>query len=980
MRQYAKLTLAPPSINRSNNFMFAKTKSLILLLLTIFFTQLSTGQSTDRLRVLFLGDNGHHEPAKRMLQIYPFMAERGIQLVYTDDASELNPENLAQYHALMFFGNTPHISPSEETALLDFVANGKGLVTLHAGVAMFANSDAYTNLVGGTFKSHGVGTFTVNHVRPNHPAIKGVAPFTSWDESYIHMRHNPDKTILAFHEEDGRREPWTWVRNHGEGRVFYTAWGHDERTWSKEGFHQLVERGLRWAVGDWALDADWAPAALTYEEDGKMPYYPAGEGWGVTGEPFTEAQTPLSPAASIEQAFVEPGFHMELYAAEPEIINPIDMTWDERGRLWVVETIDYPNEFKPERKGLDRIKILEDTDGDGRADKSTIFAEGLNIPTSLVLSNGGVIVAQAPDMLFLKDTDGDDRADVHEVLFSGWGTNDTHAGPNNLRYGLDNQIWGAVGYSAFRGSLNGKDSLRFGQAIFRFDTDASKIEHMATFNNNTWGLSFSEDGFVFGSTANGNPSMHSAIPERYYKRLKTDAKSHVLNTIADDASFFPIAPKVRQVDWHGKYTAGSGYEIYSARSFPKEYWNRVGFIGGPTGHLLGKFIHEPAGSGFTAMNDWNMVASRDEWFSPIQIRVGPDGALWVIDWYNLIIQHNPQPPGFELGEGNAYENELRDKQHSRIYRIVHKDMPATNEMNLANASAQALVDALQSDNMFWRTMGQRLLVERGNTDVLPQLYNLIEDERVDEIGLNPAAIHALWTLHGLGALDGSNTKALSVATHALHHPSSGVQRAALMTLPRTYELLDAMLQAGMLPDPAVPEGMSYTVPTSMMDAAKAQTRLAAVLAVADIPYSEHAGKAVADLIGVPDNVNDEGIRTAAMAAGIQHGQAFLSHAMKLESSSDTTYTKNLQEVLSTVSGQLAASGTSEDLGDLLQSLEGADPKIAGAMLDGMAANWPQDLQPVFEAMEQSRMTEFYERLATISTAFGAIVERWESSE
>ena len=836
---------------------------------------------------------------------------------------------------------------------------------------MFANSDAYINLVGGTFKSHGIGTFTTRHLKPDHPAIKGLEPFESWDESYIHMRHNPDKTVLTVHEEAGRVEPWTWVREHGDGRVFYTAWGHNDSTWSNPGFHQLVEQGLRWAVGDWALEADWTPAELTYTE-GVMPYYPAGVGWGVTGDPFTEAQEPLSPEASMAQAFIEPGFRMELVAAEPDIVNPIDMTWDERGRLWVVETIDYPNEFKPERRGLDRIKILEDTDGDGQVDNSTIFAEGLNIPTSLVLANGGVIVAQAPDMLFLKDTDGDDIADVKEVLFSGWGTRDTHAGPSNLRYGFDNQIWGAVGYSSFNGSLNGQDSVRFGQAIFRFKTDASSIEHIATFNNNTWGLTFSEEGYVFGSTANGNPSMYSAVPERYYRRLD-DSRQHVLQTISDDASFYPLAPKVRQVDWHGMYTAGSGYELYTARSFPRPYWNRVGFIGGPTGHLLGKFIHEPHGSGFVAHNDWNMVASRDEWFAPIQMRVGPDGALWFIDWYNLIIQHNPTPPGYEQGEGNAYDIELRDRQHSRIYRIVAEDAPASPVLDLAEATPDQLVNALNSDNMFWRMTGQRLLVERDNDDVLPGLYELVEDEHVDELGLNTAAIHAIWTIHGLGALDGSHVKALSVVRDALYHPSAGVKRAALMTLPRTNQLLDDILAAGLLPDSAVPDGMSYTVGYNLMDAADAQVRLAALLAVADLPDSDHAGKAVAEMLSVPENVNDEGIRTAAMAAGLQHSAAFMHHALQWKTSEDTTYTGNLRTAIQTVAGRMAAMGEEAGLIDVFESLNGADGVLTEAVVEGIIENWPEEQAPAFSNADKERLRGLP---SAIRSQLQGIVQRW----
>ena len=144
-------------------------------------------------------------------------------------------------------------------------------------------------------------------------------------------------------------------------------------------------------------------------------------------------------------------FELQLFASEPMIVNPIYMNWDEKGRLWVMETVDYPNEVKDDDLGDDRIKILEDTDGDGKADKTTIFAEKLNIPTSFVFSNGGIIVSQSPSFLFFKDTTGDDVADIKEDILPGWGKNDTHAQSSNLHYGFDNKIWGVVGYSGFKG-------------------------------------------------------------------------------------------------------------------------------------------------------------------------------------------------------------------------------------------------------------------------------------------------------------------------------------------------------------------------------------------------------------------------------------------------------------------------------------------------------------------------------------------------
>ncbi len=937
----------------------------------------------ERLHVLFFGDEGHHEPSVRVKQILPYMADQGISISYTERLAVFDPEVLARYDVVMLYGNSPRLSPGREEALLTYVADGGGLAAVHSASGMFGNSDAYVSLVGGAFKSHGVDSFRTEVVRPDHPVMQGLPTLASWDETYVHTKHNPDKEVLAVRVEDGHEEPWTWVRTHGGGRVFYTAWGHDARTWSKPGFHELLERGIRWAAGDWALAADLAPAALDYGVEGSVPYYPPGVGWGITGDPITRLQRPLPPEESMRQASLEPGFRLELFAAEPDVVNPIDMAWDERGRLWVVETLEYPNDFQPDRRGDDRIKILEDTDGDGKADTFTVFAEGLNIPTSLTLANGGVIVAQAPDMLFLKDTDGDDRADVREVLFTGWGTFDTHAGPSNLRYGFDNHIWGAVGYSGFSGAVGG-DSLRLTQGFHRFTPEGTHLEQTALTNNNTWGLGFSEEGLVFGSTANGNPSNFIAIPNRYFARLRgefgPDAEERgnvpILPPIADNAAFFPITEDVRQVDWHGQYTSGAGHELYTARKFPRAYWNRAAFVGGPTGHLLGKFFLEPDGSHFRAHNEASLVASRDTWFAPIQVRVGPDGALWMIDWYNLIIQHNPTPPGYETGEGNAYETELRDRQHSRIYRIVYDRAPADERpSDLGDATAEDLVRTLRDDNLHWRLTAQRLLVERGRVDVLPHLYRLVDDVRVDALGLNPGALHALWTMHGLGALDGGDEEALAVATGALHHPSSGVRRTALMVLPPTDETLDAVLRAGLLPDRTVPEGTDYVIPSSMMEPADPQVRLAVLLAVADVPASDRAGEAVAELVLVPHNANDRWIRDAAAIAGARHGYGFLQRLLRAdlgERRADSTYVANLRQAVGRVAAHHAAEAPPAFLVELLTGLESAEPALAGAFVDGIAANWPEGEVPSLSSGQRAALRD------TAADASPHVLERMQA--
>src|SRR5688572_26417369 len=188
------------------------------------------------------------------------------------------------------------------------------------------------------------------------------------------------------------------------------------------------------------------------------------------------------------------------------------------------------------------------------------------------------------------------------------------------------------------------------------------------------------------------------------------------------------------------------------------------------------------------------MGNRDAWTSPVQVKVGPDGALWVSDFYTLVAQHNPTPKNMmgccETGPGNAYETPNRDRLHGRIYRIAYDSGPPppapARRRRLDTATPPQLVRALTDDNMFWRLTAQRLLVERGKTDVVPALVRLVNDHTVDDLGLNVGALHALWTLHGLGAL--ADAQAMRAAREALYHPAASVRRAALMMLPRDERL------------------------------------------------------------------------------------------------------------------------------------------------------------------------------------------------
>lgn len=987
--------------------MLKRFSTVLLLALSCFAV---TAQAEgDRLSLLFLGDNGHHQPPLRFKELAPALAERGIDLTYTDDVKALNAKTLGDYAGLVLYANIDELPAEQEKALLAYVEEeGKGFIPIHCASYCFRNSDAFVALVGAQFQRHGTGTFRVKNVAPDHPIMKGFGGFESFDETYVHTRHNDEgRTVLEVREGGNEEpEPWTWVREQGKGRVFYTAWGHDSRTFTNPGFVNLIERGIRWAVKDDPAKApNFADATQmtalpqnppeTHKMQGKLPFYPAGEKWGTVGEPVTEFQAPLSPEDS-KLLYTHPvGFELELVTSEPQIGKPIAMNWDERGRLWLLETVDYPNELQPKGKGRDRIRICEDTNGDGKIDQTKIFAEGLSIPTSLTFAYGGVIVHQAPETLFLRDDDGDDKADVKSVLFTGWSTNDTHAGPSSLVYGLDGWYYGQVGYAGFRGEIAGEDR-NFRQGFYRFRVSptrnnenplvVSEFEFLRNVNNNCWGVAVSEEGILFGSTANGNPSVHMPVANRYYEAVRGWSPS-VLGTIAVDDRIHPITDVVRQVDHHGGFTAAAGHALYTARQFPREWWNRTAFVSEPTGHLTATFTLQPQGSTFVARNSWNLIAGVDEWQAPIMAEVGPDGSVWIIDWYNIVVQHNPTPAGFETGKGGAYVSDLRDKKHGRIYRLTYvgnETSPgergvsaprasdasdASSTKTLADATQAQLVAALSDSNFFWRRHAHRLIAEGRAGDVTDALVDLVTNAPTDEAGLAPAAMHAIWLLDAVPVPQAKQEAVRGAVEGALHHPTAGVRRAAAQTI--DDESLDAFLASGVLND------------------ADAQVRLAALLRASEFQPNEDLAKAV---FAAADQatLSDPWLRDAVTAAAAKHAKAFLETALSSKDKNENFAQRpqGLDAVIARVAEHFARGKPTDELNDLFAvmgqttraqssiaaiatGLEKGLPKEAAAKLspaadEGLAksvANAPADLRSVLVRLGLSLGSEKMEKYA-----------------
>ncbi len=821
-----------------------------LLLSSILLTAAASAQ---RLEILFLGDNAGHKPVERFPELLRGLGPLGVNLTYTDRMADVNAENLARYDALMIYANTDTIEPAQEKALLEYVRSGRGLVPIHCASYCFRNSMQYVALVGAQFKSHGTGTFSTKIEDPAHPVMKGFTPFETWDETYVHHLHAPDRHILQTREG----EPWTWTRHEGKGRVFYTAYGHDTRTWTNPGFHDLVFRGTLWAVGDARAAAfeKWKPAPFTYSDHPGVPNY-------ERRDPPPKLQHPLSVEESRKHIQIPAGYELSVIATEPMVWNVIDMKWDERGRLWVVETKDYPNTIREHASGNDRISVLEDTNNDGAMDRQTTFADQINIPTSLALVNGGVVVTAAPETFFLKDTNGDGKADERTVLFRGWGKGDTHAGPSSIRYNFDGWIWGTVGYSGFNGVVGG-EQLRFGQGAFRFKPDGSKLEFLGPTSNNTWGMGIGENGDVFGSTANNQSSFYIPVPWTLAKGVDGFEIAERVPGIDANKKMWTIMDKLRQVDVFGGYTAAAGHEIYTARSYPQDCWNRLALITEPTGHVVYRAFLEQKGTNFSTENGWNLFAGADEWVAPVVATTGPDGAVWISDWYSFLVQHNPTPSpergGFRArnGQGNAFVSDLRDTERCRLYRVSWKAGQPSRQFKLQKEDAAGLLAALQSDNLGWRLHAQRLLIEGAHQSAAPELLKLIANRSVDAAGVNGPAINALWTLHGLGLTADKDVR--TAVTAALQHPSQGVRRAAAKVLPRDAETVTAVLPLLSDKEPLV--------------------RLTALIELCTLPSSDAAGRAIFGMQNDKANLSDRWIPVARTLAAVRHGAGFLTAAL-----------------------------------------------------------------------------------------------------
>jgi len=431
---------------------------------------------------------------------------------------------------------------------------------------------------------------------------------------------------------------------------------------------------------------------------------------------------PLSPQDAIAKMTVPDGFSVELVAGEPDIQNPVAMTFDERGRIWITESFEYPRfEAGP---GRDRIKVLEDTDGDGDADKITIFADGLNIPSGIAVGHGGVWVANSPDILFLQDTDGDGKADQREVVVTGFGRDDTHELPNSLGWGPDGYLYGLNGvFNYSHVKQNGKD-FPFTCAMFRINPRTREFEVFAEGTSNPWGIAWDPEGSAFISACVIDHLWHITESGYYHRQ---------------GGPYPPFTWKIDSiVDYKHQLAAYCGIEYFDSDAYPAEYRDRL-YMGNIHGGCINVDELSRSGSTYRGKLAPDFLTANDVWFMPVAQKIGPDGCLYVLDWYDRF--HCYQ-------DARAHPDKV-DRGHGRLYRVRYKDTPRAKPFDLSKESGHELIARLHSPNLFYRSLAQRVLAERADAANNKHLETLVQSETAS----HKTRMHALWSLVGQGALD-----------------------------------------------------------------------------------------------------------------------------------------------------------------------------------------------------------------------------------
>jgi putative heme-binding domain-containing protein len=448
----------------------------------------------------------------------------------------------------------------------------------------------------------------------------------------------------------------------------------------------------------------------------------------VAGGPSAWAQRDLTdiPESDPElerRSFVaDDGIEVTLYASDPQISKPIQMNFDERGRLWVASSSTYP-QIKPGQKPEDKIIVLEDEDGDGRAEKSTVFADGLLIPTGVLPGDGGVYVAESTALLHLSDTDNDGKADQKRVVLTGFGTEDTHHLLHTLRWGVDGRLYmnQSIYIHSHVETPFGVKRLN-GGGIWRLQPDTLDLDVVCYGFVNPWGHRFDKFGQQFATDGAYGEGINWIIRgAEYVTAPGVERRFEGLN---------PGSPK------------HCGLEIVSGGHAPED-WRGTMITNDFRGHRVSRFRVDDAGAGYASTQLADVLLTPHVAFRPIDVTMGPDGAIYIADWYNPIIQH---------GEVD-FRDDRRDHTHGRIWRLTFKDRDLLKPKDYAAASIEELLAMLSAEENWVRIFAKRELKRRDADDVFAAVHAWQANFAGEADAKERSRLEALWTLETIGRTD-----------------------------------------------------------------------------------------------------------------------------------------------------------------------------------------------------------------------------------
>ncbi|MCC7374992.1 MAG: ThuA domain-containing protein [Verrucomicrobiales bacterium] len=686
--------------------------------------------------------------------------------------------------------------PKEDLDLVrDHIAQGRPVVGIRTASHAFAPAaeaadrgdrwpDFDEKVLGGNYHGHhGSGPVTVLKPVPSaatDPILVGVSfeNFTSVASLYLNSPLRPNARPLVMGTIPGKPEEpvaWTHFAGSNRARVFYTSLGHTE-DFKSAAFRRLLLNGMYWAMGRPTSDVTTVP--------GPAAAQPRAEVY----EKLVPPKPALTPAESARRFNVVEGLEVELVLSEPEIAQPLQLSFDERGRLWVVEYRQYPapagltmvshDQYwravydkvppPPPRhfKGADRVSIHEDTDGNGTYDRHTVFVDGLNIATSVARGRGGVWVLNPPYLLFYPDRDGDDHPDADpEVHLEGFGLEDTHSVANSLRWGPDGWLYAAQG-STVSGRIHRPGSTNepihtLGQNIWRYHPETRRYEVFAEGGGNAFGVEIDDQGRIFSGHNGGNTRGFHYVQGGY---LQKGFEKHGQLSNPYAFGYFPPMPH------HDVERFTHTFLIYGGGALSGAFDGRLFGIEPMQGRVVMSEM-EREGTTFRTKDVGYALRSADPWFKPVDIKHGPDGAIYIADWYDFQVNH------WRNYQGNM------DAGNGRVYRLKAAGAKPGRPTDLGQFSTDALIDALDHGNRWVRQTALRLLADRqdpGAPAKLRQRFARAEGQ---------GALETLWALHVTGGMNAE------VAERALAHAQPHVREWAVRLLGDAGRVTDAQAAA-----------------------------------------------------------------------------------------------------------------------------------------------------------------------------------------